>query len=81
MSFCSQHLDCSQTTIKIMGAACIDELGSAVARSGQAGTGPRSSCPCYGWFTEGFDTLDLKQAEALLDELAQRGDIAEESFD
>jgi class 3 adenylate cyclase/predicted ATPase len=25
----------------------------------------------YGWFTEGFDTLDLKQAEALLDELAQ----------
>ena len=25
----------------------------------------------YGWFTEGFDTLDLKQAKALLDELAQ----------
>lgn len=24
----------------------------------------------YGWFTEGFDTLDLKQAKALLDELA-----------
>jgi class 3 adenylate cyclase/predicted ATPase len=24
----------------------------------------------YGWFTEGFDTLDLKEAEALLDELA-----------
>jgi class 3 adenylate cyclase/predicted ATPase len=28
--------------------------------------------PVYGWFTEGFDTLDLKQAKALLDELAQR---------
>jgi predicted ATPase len=26
--------------------------------------------PVYGWFTEGFDTLDLKQARALLDELA-----------
>ena len=26
--------------------------------------------PVYGWFTEGFDTLDLKEAEALLDELA-----------
>ena len=25
--------------------------------------------PVYGWFTEGFDTLDLKQARALLDEL------------
>jgi predicted ATPase len=24
----------------------------------------------YGWFTEGFDTLDLKEAKALLDALA-----------
>jgi hypothetical protein len=24
----------------------------------------------FGWFTEGFDTLDLKEAKALLDELA-----------
>ncbi|OSI19555.1 hypothetical protein BSZ22_11180 [Bradyrhizobium canariense] len=27
--------------------------------------------PVYGWFTEGFETLDLKQAKALLDELAE----------
>jgi class 3 adenylate cyclase/predicted ATPase len=26
--------------------------------------------PIYGWFTEGFDTLDLKQAKALLDQLS-----------
>ena len=26
--------------------------------------------PVYGWFTEGFDTLDLMEAEALLRELA-----------
>src|SRR5262249_20389048 len=26
--------------------------------------------PIYDWFTEGFDTLDLKQAETLLAELA-----------
>jgi class 3 adenylate cyclase/predicted ATPase len=25
--------------------------------------------PIYGWFTEGFDTLDLKEAKAVLDEL------------
>ncbi len=25
--------------------------------------------PVYDWFTEGFDTADLKDAEALLDEL------------
>ena len=26
--------------------------------------------PANGWFTEGFDTLDLKEAKALLDALA-----------
>jgi predicted ATPase len=25
--------------------------------------------PVYGWFTEGFDTFDLKEAKTLLDEL------------
>jgi predicted ATPase len=24
--------------------------------------------PVYGWFTEGFDTRDLKEAKALLEE-------------
>jgi predicted ATPase len=28
--------------------------------------------PVYGWFTEGFDTPDLKEAKALLDELGER---------
>ena len=26
--------------------------------------------PVYGWFSEGFDTLDLKEAKALLEKLA-----------
>ena len=25
--------------------------------------------PVYGWFTEGFDTADLKEAKSLLDDL------------
>jgi predicted ATPase len=25
--------------------------------------------PVYGWFTEGFDTLDLKEAKVLLEQL------------
>jgi len=25
--------------------------------------------PVYGWFTEGFDTRDLKEVKALLDQL------------
>jgi predicted ATPase len=27
--------------------------------------------PVYGWFTEGFETPDLKEAKALLDELGR----------
>src|SRR5271169_2358480 len=39
-----------------------------------AGQGRRAEArdllaPVYGWFTEGFDTADLKEAKALLDEL------------
>jgi predicted ATPase len=26
--------------------------------------------PIYGWFTEGFETLDLKEAKALLEQLS-----------
>ena len=26
--------------------------------------------PIYGWFTEGFDTRDLKEAKALLEDLS-----------
>ncbi len=42
----------------------------------RAATSPRYAAahdllaPVYGWFTEGFDTPDLKDAKALLDELA-----------
>ena len=33
----------------------------------------RTVAPVYGWFTEGFNTRDLKEAKALLEELgAQR---------
>jgi predicted ATPase len=30
--------------------------------------------PVYGWFTEGFNTPDLKEAKALLGELTRAGD-------
>jgi hypothetical protein len=30
----------------------------------------RLLAPIYGWFTEGFSTLELKDAKALLDELS-----------
>jgi predicted ATPase len=36
---------------------------------GQRDAAHRLLAPVYGWFTEGFDTHDLKKAKALLDEL------------
>ena len=48
---------------------CVAMHGAAMARSGQEGAARDLLAPVYGWFTEGFDTLDLKEAKALLDEL------------
>jgi predicted ATPase len=36
---------------------------------GKRNEGRELLAPIYGWFTEGFDTRDLKEAKALLDEL------------
>jgi hypothetical protein len=33
--------------------------------------------PVYTWFNEGFDTADLKQAKALLDQLMESAIVAE----
>jgi tetratricopeptide (TPR) repeat protein len=45
-------------------------------------TGRRDEARCilaeiYNWFTEGFDTVDLKEAKALLDDLARSSSSAE----
>jgi predicted ATPase len=37
---------------------------------GKRAEGRKLLAPIYGWFTEGFDTLDLKEAKALLDTLS-----------
>jgi len=42
------------SAVKVMGASRRNEHGAAV----------------LGWFTEGFDTLDLKETKALLKRLA-----------
>jgi predicted ATPase len=36
---------------------------------GKRGEARKLLAPFCGWFTEGFDTLDLKEAKALLEEL------------
>ena len=39
------------------------------AERGQRNAARDLLAPIYGWFTEGFDTPDLKEAKALFDEL------------
>jgi predicted ATPase len=67
--------------LKAMGVARAQEARSLELRAAcdlarlWTGRGERARAadllaPVYGWFTEGFDTLDLTQAKALLDELA-----------
>jgi tetratricopeptide (TPR) repeat protein len=44
-------------------------LARLLARQGRREEARGLLTPIYGWFTEGFDTADLKEAKALLDEL------------
>jgi predicted ATPase len=37
---------------------------------GKGQQAPELLAPVYGWFTEGFDTRNLKEPKALLEELA-----------
>jgi predicted ATPase len=52
------------------------ELRAAVSlsrlwqRQGKGAEARALLAPVYGWFTEGFDTSDLQEAKALLEELS-----------
>jgi hypothetical protein len=51
-------------------AKALSECGDLWRDQGKPQQARDLLAPFYGWFTEGFDTLDLKEAKALLDELA-----------
>ena len=51
---------------KLRAATSLARLWGGQGRSAEASD---LLAPVYGWFTEGFDTADLKEAKALLDEL------------
>ena len=46
-----------------------NEHGAALADQGERDEARDLLAPVYGWFTEGFDTRDLKETKTLLDEL------------
>ena len=45
-------------------------LGRLWQQQGKRAEAYELLAPVYGWFTEGFDTADLQEAKALLEELA-----------
>ena len=57
-------------SLELRAAADLARLRRAQGRDAEARD---LLAPVYGWFTEGFDTPDLKEAELLLDELKRRG--------
>jgi class 3 adenylate cyclase/predicted ATPase len=54
-------------TLELRAATSLARLWSDGGRNAEA---RELLAPIYGWFTEGFDTLDLKEAKILLDALA-----------
>ena len=53
----------------VWGAARRRLARPSLGRAGRPRRGPDLLAPVYGWFTEGFDTPDLRDARALLDAL------------
>jgi predicted ATPase len=49
-------------------------LARLLALKGQRDEARAMLAEIYAWFTEGFDTADLKEAKALLDELSVNGE-------
>ena len=55
--------------VRDQGVACHDEPRAAARKQGRRDEARAMLAEIYDWFTEGFDTADLKDAKALLDEL------------
>ena len=55
---------------KILGPCAATNLARLWRDQGKVQQARELLAPVYGWFTEGFDTRDLKEAKALLEELA-----------
>ena len=56
-------------------------LARLLAKQGRRDEARAMLAEIYGWFTEGFDTADLKDAKALLDELGGKLDGLREMRD
>jgi hypothetical protein len=65
---CARPRPCAEG--KILGASSSNEPGSAWRDQNKRQQARDLLAPVHAWFAEGFHTLDLKEAQALLDALA-----------
>ena len=68
--FSQSHRHCSKPTSQVAGAPCSDEPGPLWQHQAKQTRSSPDVIRIYNWFTEGFDTKDLQEAKALLEELA-----------
>ena len=61
--------DCAPTSSQVLRAAAAISMARLWRDQGKRQEARELLAPVYAWFTEGFDTLDLKEAKGLLDEL------------
>jgi predicted ATPase len=59
-----------QQSAKSLELRATTSLARLLDKQGRRDEGRRMLAEIYGWFTEGFDTADLKEAKALLEELS-----------
>ena len=65
----SERLRLRGQSAKSWGLRATMSLARLLAKHGRHDEARVTLANIYGWFTEGFDTADLKDAKALLDEL------------
>jgi predicted ATPase len=67
------NLDRASATSQVLELRAATSLARLWRDQGKVQQARELLAPVYGWFTEGFDTRDLKNAKALLEELASKG--------
>jgi predicted ATPase len=68
--FSARYRDCARETARSCELRAATDLARLRSEAGRRIEARALLAPIYDWFTEGFDTADLKAAKTLLDALA-----------
>ena len=67
--FSEGHRHCAPATSEVVELRASTSLARLWQQQGKQEEAHQMLAEIYGWFTEGFDTKDLQEAKALLEEL------------